>query len=87
MVVFKYRAGQQYNVETCPRPYTWYNAGLVLSAHGVVGHVVDVPVVLVPRLEETDHTAMRKWEMKGGDIVREGNTHGNAAEKNREKLF
>ena len=33
---------------------TWSDAGLVL-AHGVEREVVDVPVVLVPRLEEGDH--------------------------------
>ena len=43
--------------------YTWSNAGLVLSAHGVVGHVVDVPVVLIPRLQEGDHTASRQGQV------------------------
>ena len=81
MVVFKYRARKkkEKDVEACFRPYTWYNAGLVLSAHGVVGHVVDVPVVLVPRLEEADHTARRQGKMKGGEYrAREGNTPANA---------
>ena len=66
-----------------PRPYTWYNAGLVLSAHGVVGHVVDVPVVLVPRLQEADHTTRRQGKMKGG----KSNTPEYAALIKRDKLF
>ena len=40
---------------------TWSNAGLVL-AHGVEREVVDVPVVLVPRLEEGDHAVEQQEE-------------------------
>ena len=40
---------------------TWSDAGLVL-AHGVEREVVDVPVVLVPRLEEGDHAVEQQEE-------------------------
>ena len=39
-----------------PLTPTWPNAAFVLSTHGVVGQVVDVPVVLVPRLQECNNT-------------------------------
>ena len=40
---------------------TWSYAVLLL-AHGVEGQVVDVPVVLVPRLEEGDHAVEQQEE-------------------------
>ena len=40
---------------------TWCNA-VLLFAHGVEGQVVDVPVVLVPRLEEGDHAVEQQEE-------------------------
>ena len=40
---------------------TWSYAALVL-AHGVERQVVDVPVVLVPRLEEGDHAVEEEQE-------------------------
>ena len=40
---------------------TWSYAALVL-AHGVERQVVDVPVVLVPGLEEGDHAVEEEQE-------------------------
>ena len=45
---------------------TWSDAGLVL-AHGVEREVVDVPVVLVPRLEEGDHAVEQQEEEEEED--------------------
>ena len=45
---------------------TWGDAGLVL-AHGVEREVVDVPVVLVPRLEEGDHAVEQQEEEEEED--------------------
>ena len=42
------------------------DAGLVL-AHGVEREVVDVPVVLVPRLEEGDHAVEQQEEEEEED--------------------
>ena len=39
-----------------PLTPTWPIAAFVLGTHGVVGQVVDVPVVLVPRLQECNNT-------------------------------
>ena len=45
---------------------TWGDAGLVL-AHGVEWEVVDVPVVLVPGLEEGDHAVEEEQEEEEED--------------------
>ena len=45
---------------------TWSYAALVL-AHGVEGQVVDVPVVLVPGLEEADHAVEEEQEEENQD--------------------
>ena len=45
---------------------TWGDAGLVL-AHSVEREVVDVPVVLVPRLEEGDHAVEQQEEEEEED--------------------
>ena len=45
---------------------TWCNA-VLLFAHGVEGQVVDVPVVLVPRLEEADHAVEEEEEEEDQD--------------------
>ena len=45
---------------------TWGDAGLFL-AHGVEGEVIDVPVVLVPRLEEGDHAVEQQEEEEEED--------------------
>ena len=45
---------------------TWSDAGLIL-AHGVEREVVDVPVVLVPRLEEGDHAVEQQEEEEEED--------------------
>ena len=45
---------------------TWSYAALVL-AHGVERQVVDVPVVLVPGLEEGDHAVEEEQEEEEED--------------------
>ena len=45
---------------------TWSYAVLLL-AHGVEGQVVDVPVVLVPGLEEADHAVEEEQEEENQD--------------------
>ena len=45
---------------------TWSYAALVF-AHGVEGQVVDVPVVLVPGLEEGDHAVEEEQEKEEED--------------------
>ena len=64
---------------------TWSYAALVL-AHGVEGQVVDVPVVLVPRLEEGDHAVEEEQEEEEED---EGffSTHLQRYQKDKEPLW
>ena len=45
---------------------TWSYAAFVF-AHGVEGQVVDVPVVLVPGLEEADHAVEEEQEEENQD--------------------
>ena len=45
---------------------TWSYAAFVF-AHGVEGQVVDVPVVLVPGLEEGDHAVEEEQEEEEED--------------------